>query len=74
MSQILIRSILGARMDRSLTLAGTAYMADSVRATPTESLSEQFALLGLDIPIVKGDSPQLRATISGPKGQFTVTS
>ena len=39
-----------------------------------ESLSKQFALLGLDIRIVKGDSPQLRATISGPRGQFTVTS
>jgi hypothetical protein len=39
-----------------------------------ESLSKQVALLGLDIAIVKGDKLQLRATISGPKGQFTVTS
>lgn len=40
----------------------------------TESLSKQVALLNLDIPIVKGDNPQLRATIAGPRAQFTVTS
>ncbi len=40
----------------------------------TESLSKQIALLNLDIPIVKGDNPQLRATIAGPRAQFTVTS
>ena len=39
-----------------------------------EALSKQLALLGLDLPIVKGDSPQLRATIFGPKAQFSVTS
>jgi hypothetical protein len=39
-----------------------------------EAFSKQVALLGLDLPIVKGDNPQLRATISGPKAQFTVTS
>jgi Glyoxalase-like domain len=39
-----------------------------------EPLSKQAALLGLDFPIVKGDNAQLRATISGPKGQFIVTS
>ena len=38
------------------------------------ALSKKFALLGLDLPIVKGDNPQLRATIAGPKAQFTVTS
>jgi hypothetical protein len=31
-------------------------------------------LLGLDLPIVKGDNLQLRATIAGPKAKFTVTS
>jgi Glyoxalase-like domain len=39
-----------------------------------EALSKKFALLGLDVPIVKGDNPQLRATIAGSKAQFTVTS
>jgi hypothetical protein len=38
------------------------------------ALSKQVALLGLDLPIIKGDNPQLRATIAGPKGRFTVTS
>lgn len=38
-------------------------------ATPDlEALSKQTALLGLDLPIVKADKPQLRATIAGPKG------
>jgi hypothetical protein len=39
-----------------------------------KALSKQVALLGLDLPIIKGDNPQLRATIAGPKGRFTVTS
>jgi Glyoxalase-like domain len=44
-------------------------------ATPEpDVLSKQIALLGLDLPVVKGDYPQLRATIAGPKAQFTVTS
>jgi hypothetical protein len=44
-------------------------------ATPDpDALAKQTDLLGLDLPIVKADKPQLRATISGPKGQFSVTS
>ena len=39
-----------------------------------EALTKQVALLDLDLPIVKGAHPQLRATISGPKAQFVVTS
>jgi hypothetical protein len=39
-----------------------------------EALTKQLALFGLDIPIVKGDNPQLRAVISGPKAQFSATS
>jgi hypothetical protein len=39
-----------------------------------EELSKQVDLLGLDLPIVKGDNLQLRATIAGPKARFTVTS
>ena len=44
-------------------------------ATPDpDALSKQIALLGLDLPTTRADKPQLRATISGPKGQFSVTS
>lgn len=32
------------------------------------ALVKQTALLGLDLPIVKAEKPQLRATIAGPKG------
>jgi len=38
------------------------------------ALLSRVALLGLDLPVVKGDNPQLRARIAGPKAQFTVTS
>jgi catechol 2,3-dioxygenase-like lactoylglutathione lyase family enzyme len=44
-------------------------------ATPEpEALKKQVALLGLDLPVVKGEEPQLRAAIAGPKGKFSVTS
>jgi catechol 2,3-dioxygenase-like lactoylglutathione lyase family enzyme len=44
-------------------------------ATPDpENLSKQAAPLGLDLSIAKADEPQLRATIAGPKGKFSVTS
>lgn len=44
-------------------------------ATPdADALEKQVALLGLDLPVVKGEKLQLRATFAGPKGQFTVTS
>jgi hypothetical protein len=39
-----------------------------------KALSKQVALLGLDLAIVKGDKPQLRATIAGPKAPFMLTS
>lgn len=38
------------------------------------TLSKQTTLLGIDLPIAKADKPQLRATIAGPKGQFSVAS
>jgi hypothetical protein len=44
-------------------------------ATPDPGeLAKQAALLGLDLSIVSGDRPQLRATIAGPAGQLTITS
>ena len=39
-----------------------------------KELSKQVALLGLDLRIVRGDKPQLRATIAGQKAKFTLTS
>jgi len=39
-----------------------------------EVFSKQIALLGLDLAITRADKPQLRATIKGPKGEFSVTS
>jgi len=39
-----------------------------------DELSRQVASLRLDLPVVKGERPQLRAIISGPKGQFSITS
>lgn len=39
-----------------------------------EALSKEVAVLGLDLPVIKGDNPQLRATIAGPKAQITLTS
>jgi catechol 2,3-dioxygenase-like lactoylglutathione lyase family enzyme len=44
-------------------------------ATPDpEGLKNIAALLSLDAPITKGEKPQLRATIVGPKGELSVTS
>ncbi len=44
-------------------------------ATPDpDALAKQAALLGLDLPIVKAEKPQLRATIIGPKGELEFTS
>lgn len=43
--------------------------------TPDPAALARIAkLLGLDLPISKGDHAQLRAIIGGPKGNFTVTS
>ena len=39
-----------------------------------QTLAKQIALLGLDLPIIKGAGPQLRAVIAGPRGQLSVTS
>jgi Glyoxalase-like domain len=39
-----------------------------------DALSKQTALLGLDLPIVKGDKAQLRAEIRGPRGLVELTS
>jgi len=37
-------------------------------------LSKVFQKLGIDVPVERGEKPQLRARIAGPKGKFEVTS
>jgi hypothetical protein len=37
-------------------------------------LTNTFQRLGIDVPVERGDRPQLRARIVGPKGKFEVSS
>jgi Glyoxalase-like domain len=39
-----------------------------------DKLAKTAALLLVDLPIAKGAKPQLRATLAGPKGDFSVVS
>jgi Glyoxalase-like domain len=39
-----------------------------------DHLAKTSELLSLDLPITKGAKPQLRATIAGPKGEFSAAS
>ena len=44
-------------------------------ATPEpDKLAKTLVLLSLDVPVVKGEKPQLRARIAGPKGTLELTS
>ena len=54
--------------------AGCSLIRFEATTPHPDMLSKQIAVLDLDVPIVKADKSQLRATISGPKGQFSVTS
>ena len=38
------------------------------------ALKNTFQTLGIDVPVERGDRPQLRARIVGPKGKFEVSS
>ncbi|SRR6266849_2981849 len=38
------------------------------------ALKNTFQALGIDVPVERGDRPQLRARIVGPKGKFEVSS
>jgi hypothetical protein len=53
---------------------GCSLLRFAAASPDPEELSKQVDLLGIDLRIVKGDKLQLRATIAGPKAQFTVTS
>jgi hypothetical protein len=39
-----------------------------------DTLAKTAALLSLDMPIIKGEKPQLRATLAGPKGDLFAVS
>jgi len=39
-----------------------------------DALARQGSLLGLDLAVVSGDKPQLRATLIGPKGRLDIAS
>ncbi len=39
-----------------------------------EELTRRLELLGIDLPVAKGEKRQLRATFAGPRGRFSVTS
>jgi catechol 2,3-dioxygenase-like lactoylglutathione lyase family enzyme len=39
-----------------------------------DALTKQATLLGLDLHVIRGDRPQLRATIAGLTGQLTISS
>jgi catechol 2,3-dioxygenase-like lactoylglutathione lyase family enzyme len=39
-----------------------------------DKLAKTLALLSLDVPVVKGEKPQLRARFAGPKGNLQLTS
>jgi hypothetical protein len=54
--------------------AGCRLIAFELVTPEPEKLSKMAALLSLDVPIVKGDKPQLRATLTGPKGNLELTS
>jgi catechol 2,3-dioxygenase-like lactoylglutathione lyase family enzyme len=46
----------------------------AVAGPDPEELSNTFHRLGIDVPVERGERPQLRARFSGPKGKFDVTS
>ncbi len=46
---------------------------EAVAPDPDE-LKRLSALLGLDLDVIKGDKPQLRAILTGPGGRYSVTS
>jgi hypothetical protein len=54
--------------------AGCSIVRFEIATPEPEQLSKTVAILGLDVKIAKAENPQLRATISGPKGELVLTS
>ena len=64
-----------ARSIHRLTLRRDAISsALLLRIEDPEKLSQIFRLIGIDLPVERGDKPQLRARITGPKGALDVSS
>ena len=54
--------------------AGCRLIRFEVMTPEPDKLAKTAALLLLDVPIIKGEMPQLRATIAGPKGDLSAAS
>ena len=54
--------------------AGCRLIRFEAVTSETDKLAKTAALLLLDVPIIKGEKPQLRATIAGPRGELTAAS
>src|SRR6202521_4881918 len=54
--------------------AGCRLIRFEVMTPEPDKLAKTAALLLLDVPIIKGEMPQLRATIVGPKGDLSAAS
>jgi len=54
--------------------AGCKLARFEVAAPDLREYRDTFSNLGIDVHVVKGEQPQLRATIAGTHGEFTLTS
>jgi len=54
--------------------AGCKLIGFELVTPEAEKLAKTLALLCLEVPIVNGEKPQLRATLSGPQGILELTS
>jgi hypothetical protein len=55
-------------------LAGCRLIRFEAVTPEPDKLAKTAALLLLDVPIIEGEKPQLRATIAGPRGELSATS
>ena len=61
-----------AMLHDSATIEGLERFA--VAGPDPAELSKTFHALGIDVTVVRGEEPQLRASIAGPKGKLEVSS
>jgi hypothetical protein len=54
--------------------AGCRLVRFEIAAPDVREFRETFGTLGIDVHVVKGEQVQLRATIAGARGEFTLTS
>lgn len=53
---------------------GCSLVRFEATAPDPDAVSKRTELLGLDLSVVQGDKPQLRATVAGPKGRLNLSS